>query len=363
MHFGKSQQGGDGMDWIRENQILVKKIGIIVGVYLGMKYLVPLVIPFLIAALLVCWCQPLLRWAKNRLHLRPPVVMAGLILTVVVLAAGGIYLAGQRAGGSLLDFLRGFRYQGQVEQFVYDCCDRVSGLLHMESEDLRIFVTEQMNVFQDKAQQNILPGAMDGSWQVVKRAGGVLAGVLVAGIATLLLAADFEKIKEIGRGSRLYGKTVGAVRGILQSVGGYLKAQGIIMGIVMVICVAGIWIAGWASGEGSGSVQNSILAGIATGFLDALPVFGTGTVFLPWIFIKILQKKYTAAVILAVTYGLCVLAREILEPKLVGDKLGVLPIVILASVYVGVRIYGLGGIFLGPVSVLLIQELWKQVEE
>ena len=346
------------MDWIQENRIVLKKIGIIIGVYLGMKYLVPLVIPFLIAALFVYWCQPLLRWAKRRLRLKPAITMAGLILLVLALAAGGLYLAGRKAGGSLLDFFQGLSYQGQVESLVYDCCDSVGELLQIETEELRIFVTEQMNVFQDQAQQTILPGAVDSSWQVVKRAGGVVTAVLITGISMLLLAADFEKIREMGKKSPLYGRAAKTLQGILHSVGGYLKAQGIIMGIVMAICVAGIWISGWIAGR----VGNPVLAGIATGFLDALPVFGTGTVFLPWVVIRIFQKEYTAALVLAVTYGLCVLARELLEPKLVGNKLGVLPIVILMSVYVGVKVYGLGGILLGPLSVLLVRELWEQVE-
>ena len=63
----------------------------------------------------------------------------------------------------------------------------------------------------------------------------------------------------------------------------------IIMGIVMVLCTAGIWL--------SGTVSNPIPAGIATGFLDALPVFGTGTVFLPWIIILVLQKRFFAALV------------------------------------------------------------------
>ncbi len=122
------------------------------------------------------------------------------------------------------------------------------------------------------------------------------------------------------------------------------------MGIVMLLCTLGIWI--------SGSSESPVLAGIGTGFLDALPVFGTGAVFWPWILIRVIQKEYTSAVILAVTYGVCVFAREFLEPKLIGERLGVLPIVVLMSVYVGVKLYGLGGILLGPLSVLLIRELW-----
>lgn len=59
------------MEWVRKYQNLWKKIGIAVAVGLAMKYLAPLVIPFLIAGAIVYWCKPLLAWLKKRLHIRP----------------------------------------------------------------------------------------------------------------------------------------------------------------------------------------------------------------------------------------------------------------------------------------------------
>lgn len=65
---------------------------------------------------------------------------------------------------------------------------------------------------------------------------------------------------------------------------------------------------------------------------------------MPWILILVFwQKRYRAALVLAVTYGICTLTRELLEPRLVGAHLKILPVVVLASVYVGVKVYGLGG--------------------
>lgn len=340
------------MEWIRENKILWRKIGIIAGVYLGMKYLVPLVIPFLIAALVVCWCWPFLQWTKKRLHLKPPLVMAVLLVLFLVVLVSGCCVAGRELGNLAIRIFGGQSYQMQLEEFLYDCCDSVGEMFHMEASGLRVFVTDQLNVFMDQARQNILPGAMGGSWQILKGVGSWVAGIFVAGVSILLLAADFEKAKEVGRRYPLYGKAVQLIQRILHSVGGYLRAQAIIMGVVMLLSTAGIWV--------SGSSASPVLAGIGTGLLDALPVFGTGTVFLPWILIRVLQKEYVSALILAVTYAVCALTREFLEPKLVGQRLGVLPIVILMSVYVGIRLYGLGGILLGPLSVLLVQELWRQ---
>ena len=343
------------MDQIRKNQVLWKKIGIIAGVYLGMKYLVPLLVPFFVAALLVCWCWPWLSWIHRRLHMKPPVVMAViLILAAALLAAGSVWLG--KGIGSLIEWLaERFGNPGETERILYECCDGISELMHLDAENVRVFVTEQLNVFRDHARQNILPGAFGGSWEFLKSVGSWGAALLVTGVAVLLMASDFEKIHAMGKKWPLYEPIVSVIRGILRSVGGYLRAQCIIMGLVMLLCIAGIWL--------SGTVSNPVLAGIGVGFLDALPVFGTGTVFLPWALVLLfIQKNYSAALILAVTYGICVLTRELLEPKLIGGRLGILPIVILASVYAGVKLYGFGGILLGPLSVLLIQELWRQVD-
>lgn len=345
-----------GMEWIRNNFIILKKMGIIVGVYLGMKYLVPLLIPFFIAALFVCWCWPFLRRMQSRFHIRPACTSAVLLLITGLLAAAVISAAGRYAGEAVQKLGEMLMHPGEAERLLYECCDGVCSLLQLDTEKVHFFVTEQMGQLRASAGQKLLPGAFGGSWKLVRHAGSFGAGLLVTVISVVLMAADFEKIREKAREWSFYDAAASVIRGILHSVGGYLRAQGIIMGLVMLLCTAGIWI--------SGAASNPVAAGIGTGLLDALPVFGTGTVFLPWILILVLfQKNYTAALILALTYGACVLTREFLEPKLIGGKLGLFPVVVLASVYAGVKLYGFGGIILGPVSVLLIQELWRQADE
>ena len=192
------------MDWIRKNHIIWKKIGITAGVYLGMKYLVPLLIPFFIAALLVCWCWPLLQWAQRRLRIKPAFVMAVLLILAAALLAGlGIWL-GKSIGELARRLAEMFTKPGTAENILYECCDGLSELMHLESEDVRVFVTEQLNVFRDHARQNILPGAFGGSWEFLKGAGAWGAALLVTGVALLLIAADFEKIREMGRKWPLY---------------------------------------------------------------------------------------------------------------------------------------------------------------
>lgn len=343
------------MEWVRKYQNLWKKIGIAVAVGLAMKYLAPLVIPFLIAGAIVYWCRPLLAWLKKRLHIRPGISMAVLLVG----AAGGLVSAGALAGRNLHIQIRRlcvyFSYPGRVGELLAQCCERFGGMLHIDSRMMMQFVEEQTACIGDKTWEQLLPGVFGGSWQAVRVLGGFLTGAFVTGIAAILLAGDYDKLREMGQRWSFYENLSEALRGISRAIGRYLHAQCIIMGLVMLICTVGIW--------SSGTAKSPLLAGVGTGFLDALPIFGTGTVFVPWILILVIwQKRYRAAVVLAVTYGLCTLTRELLEPRLVGAHLKLLPVVVLASVYVGVKIYGAGGIVLGPLSVLIIQELWKRVD-
>lgn len=321
------------MDRLFENRILWKKIGIILGVYLVMKYLVPLVVPFLAAGILVFWCRPFLLWVQKRLHLWPALVMGGLLLLAGLLLAGGIWLAWQKL------FAEGI---GQMEEW-----------LTLRRDGIQIFAAEEMQIFLDGAGEKLFPEAAAETWKLVKGAGSFLAGGLMTGIAVLLLAADYEELRELGSHFPFYEKTAATVKGVLGSIGTYLGAQCIIMGSVMGICTVGLW---W-----SGQTQSPLALGILIGLLDALPVLGTGTVLLPWVILCIFREQYGAAVILAASYGLSFLTRELLEPKLIGRRLGILPVFILAGVYGGVKLYGAGGILLGPLSLLLIRELWQKV--
>ena len=344
------------MEWIRKEKKSWKKMGIIIGVYLGMKYLLPLVVPFLIAAVVVHGCWPLLRYLKERFRIRPAASMAVLLIVAAVVVGTGCVLLGRSLYGQLRNLCRFLIRPGQAEYVLYECCDSVSRFFHIDAGTVHRFVTEQMEEVRVQAGRIMLPGAFGSSWQAVKYLGGFGAALLVTLVAVLFLAADYERIREAAESWSFYRQLKCVAEGMRRSAGGYFRAQILIMSLIMLLCTLGIWAAG--------VLGNPIPAGIGIGLLDALPVFGTGTAFIPWILILVVfRKDYRAALILALTYGSCVLLRELLEPRLVGNRLGVLPVLILAGVYGGVKLYGVAGILLGPLSILLIRELWWQVDE
>ena len=354
MYPGWYQEGRDGpMEFILKHEKVWKRVGIIGGVYLGMKYLVPLLIPFLVAALTAYWLRPCFLRMEKWFRIKPA-VSAGIFL---LLAAAGVGLALYFLGSQLWALAGRFFAQEEteiyLEQALYNCCQAAERMLGFPAERMQQTVMTQVRVMVQDMKGTWMPKAMNGSFTLVKGVGKSVAAVLITAISFVLWSGDFEKIKEEAEGSALWQQLVRLARGILEAVGGYLKAQCIIIAIIMGTCSVGFFLAG---------SSYALLFGICTGLLDALPVLGTGIVLAPSILVSVIQRDYQAALILAVTYGVCTLVREVLEPRLVGKRLGLFPILVLMSVYVGVQVYGVGGIVLGPLSVLVIQELWREME-
>lgn len=126
----------------------------------------------------------------------------------------------------------------------------------------------------------------------------------------------------------------------------WIKTQLIIMLIVAVITSLALIL-----------IHNpyAVLLGMIIALLDAFPFIGSGTVLVPWGIILLFRQNYYPAVILLVCFVLCQCAREFLEPRLLGNHMGISPFYSLISVYLGLKFYGLWGIFLGPLSFVIIQ--------
>ena len=131
----------------------------------------------------------------------------------------------------------------------------------------------------------------------------------------------------------------------------YIKAQVMIMGTVSIAAGIGLWIAG---------IHNGLIIGFFTGLLDMLPFIGTGIILIPMALWQLVQGKLWSCVGIVLLYIGCILLREFLEPKLIGKEMDIYPVVVLLAIYTGIQLYGLAGVVLGPLSFLLIREIWRQ---
>lgn len=130
------------------------------------------------------------------------------------------------------------------------------------------------------------------------------------------------------------------------AVGGYFKAQFKIMGIVFLILAVGFAML---------RINYFVLVAFLIAFLDFLPFFGTGTAMIPWAVYKFFMGNYTMAIMLIVIYVITQVSRQLLQPKLVADSVGLNPLVTLILLYIGYRVSSVIGMIVAvPIGMVII---------
>ena len=108
-------------------------------------------------------------------------------------------------------------------------------------------------------------------------------------------------------------------------------------------------------------VDLALLAAGLAALVDALPIFGAGTVLVPWALWSLLDGDWPLALGLLILYGVVTLVRTLLEPKLVGKRVGLHPLAALAAMYVGFQVFGVAGMILAPLGAVVGKQAWESV--
>ncbi len=318
-------------------------------VYLMMKYLLPLTLPFVAAFFVVLLIYPLVERIHRKIRLNRAIITGAILLAALLLLGMLIwYLMGR-----LFLVIRTFyenidRYIEELRGIVDGCCSTMEELFGIEAAMLKEFIMDSLTRFLEQISENTLPQMMENSISYLIWMTSAFAFFMIVFISIILLSKDFNDIKETHKkyfyyqGLRTFGREA------MTMSKNYLKAQLMIMSIISVICITGLLLL---------RTSYAVVIGIVIGILDAFPVIGTGFIFVPWAIYRLIQGEYLLAAAYITLYVICSMTREFLEPKLVGQKLGIPSIMVLVSVFVGLKLFGLSGILLGPVSYLMIKEI------
>ncbi len=323
---------------------------VVIGVYIGFKYLSPLAAPFLFAFAFVAALHPMLERVQNKYHIKKGILAAGILLLFCVTVGVGVWCLIVFVIQKLGDLF------GQIDLFeekfcifVGNCCDGIEKKFGMDGAGIERFIMERVNVFIENFQVQVVPRIMDESVGYVKNIVGIVGFLAIMIIAAVLLVKDYNEIMErLARREELRCM-MGIGKKVFCHIGTFIRAQLIILFVISLLCAVTLFLGGFEGG---------ILIGLFTGFMDMLPFIGTGLVLMPLAFWQILNGYYTKAVICVILYVICALSREFMEPKLIGEKMGIFPVAILFSVYAGVKLFGVFGIIKGPLALVTVYEIY-----
>lgn len=107
-------------------------------------------------------------------------------------------------------------------------------------------------------------------------------------------------------------------------------------------------------------IKYPVLMAIVIGFVDALPILGTGFIMIPWIIFVFIQNNYYLGFSLLGLYIFTIVARQLLEPKIVSNQIGIHPIFTLIAMYTGFKIIGIIGMLLGPIILIILKNIFAE---
>ena len=185
----------------------------------------------------------------------------------------------------------------------------------------------------------------------------LLISIFAAVFTAFFLLKDNSSLKAFFLdffGEKAISRFAGIKNSFLDVAFSYLKAQFIIGSIIFTVLFAGFFYLG---------INYSLLLAFFTAIIDAVPVLGTGVVLIPMSVFNFIMGNSTLGWGILILYGIALLTRQLCEPKIIGQKLGIHPLLTLFAIYSGLKLFGIVGLIAGPVGALFIKNLISKRKE
>lgn len=319
-------------------------------------------IPFVIALILSAMANPLVRFLENKVKIVRKHSTAIIIVVALAAIIGLCYLAiviiGREIAGLIKD-LPGIIEQ--LSELLKQLSEKAAGIKKYFPEGIQMLVGKMNEGTEEffSSLMDMVSGesgfgidtsdifATAGSY--VKSIANAVFMIIITILASYFFLAERDMLinnikKMMPEGViRGYNFVAGSFK---SAIGGYFKAQFKIMFILTGIMAVVFLCMG---------INYGLLIALGIAFLDMLPVFGTGAVLWPWAVVQVVVGNYVDAVILIILYFACQLIKQLLQPKMVGDSIGVHPLFALIFMFIGYRIAGVIGMIIGiPVGMIIV---------
>lgn len=310
--------------------------------------------PFLIGWLIALIANPPVRFLERHVKIRRKASSVVLIVGVLALIVLGGFLllrALVRETVELFEHLPGiFSNIGLEIQAFFQTDSPLLRLLPGPLREGLIGASGKLNEVIVNLAAGLSEPAIGAAGTVAKNIPAAMVYFVVTIMAAYFFIVDHDKLKQ--KFGAALPETIKKYWEIVHKklswiIGGYFAAQFKIMFVVAAILLVGFFVLG---------VSYTLPLAIAIAFLDLLPVFGTGTVLIPWAVLTLFEGRLPFAMGLAALYAVTQVVRQLIQPKIVGDSMGMNPLLTLFCLYVGFRVRGLGGMILAvPVGLIIIE--------
>ncbi|MEG0978544.1 MAG: sporulation integral membrane protein YtvI [Oscillospiraceae bacterium] len=345
--------------------------------YLFIKYafwpLFPLIFAFFLA---VCLQKPVDK-ITNKFKIKKGIVSLIAVLLVMFIIATTIALLGNKIVKEFQDFINYVSIRLQdfdwIERTIRSTVEILPGFMEdAVSGTVDEFLSNLQTSMQDGATgssalsfgsfklSSLIFPSISGVWNTAKQIPSVLIGVIVSIISCYFMTSDYERVTKsikllLPKEKRFLFSRTKTI--LFSSLGKLAKAYGIIILITFSEVLLGLSIMSIVGVYDSSYV---FVIAVITALVDVLPIFGTGTILMPWALYELLTKNTGLGIGLIVLYVVITIIRQIVEPKLVASQLDLPPVATICAMYVGLQMFGVIGMFLMPITLFCVKVLYDE---
>lgn len=326
--------------------------------YFSVKYVLVWILPFIIGFFVALLLRPLIFFLSR--NCRVPHKVAVIILAVFFYAVVGflLILIGIKAVSILKNGFASLPdiYTLYIEPLINNLFDKLEALTARLDPNMTQVIQNMTDSFSESAGtviSGISSRVITFLTSTVISLPGFLLALLLSVISSIFFAMDLTKITDTLMKLLTDNMRTNVIRfkKLAVDIGlKYVKSYAILLSVTFIELSVGLLLIG---------IDNAIAVAAIIALIDLMPILGTGLIVIPWALIELLKGNYALGIELAVLYVVMVIVRNILEPKIVGRQIGVHPLAMLISMYVGLKIFGFVGIFVLPLILVAVRGFYK----
>ena len=345
--------------WTRVAKNILYVVLLIIALYLALKLSI-FYMPFLIAFIISLIIEPLIKYImkKTKLTRRTSSIIIFLIVSVILLGIlAWIIITLFSESSSLLQGLNDYFDKASVQ--VQELIQRLNFDKIKLSDEVLNIVKESSGDFLQTV-SNWIRNALNGLINIVTKIPEIAICVGITILALYFICVDkiyiLDQI-EYHLPKVWVKRLSNHLKDLIQTLGGYLKAEATLILVSFIISLIGLYILSFLNFN----IQYPLLMALFIGFVDALPILGSGTVMVPWAVVSGLNGDLSLGIAIVTLFIIMSIVRQFLEPKLVSKNIGVHPIFTLIAMYTGFKITGVIGLLIGPIVLIIIKNIFANL--
>ena len=326
-------------------------------IYIGFKISI-FYIPFLIAFILSLLIEPVIRFLMRKFKMRRKI--SAILIFIIVLSV----IIGVIAWGTVTLISEASNFLGNISYYFDKIHEKSQSLISNFDFD-KIKISDELRNILGNSTGDFIQTASNWITNILTKLLNTLTSLPTIGIYIVItiLALYFmctDKIYILDQiehhlPEKWVKNLTKHIKAISKALGCYLKAQLKLILISFVISLIGLYafsIAGL-------NVKYPLMVAIGIAIVDALPIFGSGTVMVPWAIVSAFNGDIKLGTSILVLWIVMCIVRQIIEPKVVSGQIGIHPIFTLIAMYTGFKFLGFIGLFIGPIILIILKNIYE----